>query len=228
MISFNETARKVLSSEQQSLKPLLEEFSKTHILVGGTAIALFLGHRRSIDFDFFCFGPQGTGKVFAKRIASTGLILDENSFFNYLSDEEESEVEFFVQGVKVQLIDFSRNPYNLPLLIPSQEMLCEGIPVPSLLDLASLKLYAMMYRKKWKDVVDLYFLLKDGISFVSVMENTHRIFHRLFKEEGPLEHIQEGLWDKTEAVEYLIQSPPLDEEIEKCLIQEAQNYIKNA
>ena len=46
--------RKVLSPEQLNLLPLLRTFSHLgFFLVGGTAIALHLGHRRSIDFDLF-------------------------------------------------------------------------------------------------------------------------------------------------------------------------------
>ncbi|MEQ9424777.1 MAG: hypothetical protein RJQ09_10190 [Cyclobacteriaceae bacterium] len=48
---FNDSAVKVLTPEQISLKPLLEEFANTHLLVGGTAIALQLVHRKSIDFE---------------------------------------------------------------------------------------------------------------------------------------------------------------------------------
>jgi hypothetical protein len=64
-------ACEVLSLEQRKLIPLLQEFSKTHILVGGTAISLQLQHRTSIDFDLFCFGAQGSGKSLAKRISDT-------------------------------------------------------------------------------------------------------------------------------------------------------------
>jgi hypothetical protein len=41
----------VLSEEQKQLLPLLKDFSKQFGLIGGTAIALQIGHRRSIDFD---------------------------------------------------------------------------------------------------------------------------------------------------------------------------------
>jgi len=42
-----------LTKKQIELLPLIKSFKKEFYLVGGTAIALHLGHRRSIDFDLF-------------------------------------------------------------------------------------------------------------------------------------------------------------------------------
>ncbi len=228
-ITFDKTAKKVLTPEQIVLKPLLEEFAKTHLLAGGTAIALHLGHRRSIDFDFFRFGSQGTGKELFKRIQSTGLTIDEDSSFNYLSEEEEPEIDFFCNGVKVQIMDFSRNPHNHPLIIKGKETICGGIKTPSLEDLASLKCYAIMYRKKWKDAVDLFFLMeKKGFSFSQLIENTQNIFQSLYKPEATLENLLDPDWDKTESVEYLIETPPSDEKISTFLQNQSKMYLKNA
>ena len=71
MIERSDVAKRVLPKEQQQCKPLLEEFSSTHFLVGGTALSLQLGHRQSIDFDLFSFGPQGTGSALMSRIKKT-------------------------------------------------------------------------------------------------------------------------------------------------------------
>jgi len=45
--------KEVLSEKQLELLPLIKLFSREYYLVGGTAIALHIGHRRSIDFDLF-------------------------------------------------------------------------------------------------------------------------------------------------------------------------------
>jgi hypothetical protein len=45
--------QEVLTARQSELLPLVEAFSKEFYLAGGTAIALTIGHRRSIDFDLF-------------------------------------------------------------------------------------------------------------------------------------------------------------------------------
>jgi hypothetical protein len=67
-ICFDEKALQVLDHDQQKLLPLLEDFSRDHFLAGGTAIALKLGHRKSIDFDFFSAMSQGTFADFIHRI----------------------------------------------------------------------------------------------------------------------------------------------------------------
>ncbi|MDR0763528.1 MAG: nucleotidyl transferase AbiEii/AbiGii toxin family protein [Bacteroidales bacterium] len=45
----------ILSKEQREILPYLSQFKRGFYLVGGTAIALQLGHRESIDFDLFSF-----------------------------------------------------------------------------------------------------------------------------------------------------------------------------
>ena len=47
----------ILTKEQVELLPLIKTFSKDFGLVGGTAVALHLGHRESIDFDMFSYEP---------------------------------------------------------------------------------------------------------------------------------------------------------------------------
>ena len=47
----------VLNDAQRRLLPLMAQFRREYYLVGGTAIALHIGHRRSIDFDMFKLSP---------------------------------------------------------------------------------------------------------------------------------------------------------------------------
>ncbi|MEI7511005.1 MAG: nucleotidyl transferase AbiEii/AbiGii toxin family protein [Candidatus Peregrinibacteria bacterium] len=226
-VHFSSDEQKVLTPEQCALAPLCEEFSKTHILVGGTAIALLLYHRRSIDFDFFSFGPQGTGKELFARFQKTGLAIDSGSFFPYLSQEEEPEISFFVNGVKFQILDFSRNPFGHPIRITPGGGVGNGIPVPSLLDLSALKLYAMMYRKKWKDAVDLFFLIKKTpLHFNEIVQRTETLFGPCFRIDAALENILENTWDTRESVEYICENPPLDGEVSEFLIHTAKSYIR--
>ena len=43
----------ILNSNQQQLLPFIKKYKKGYYLVGGTAIALHIGHRHSVDFDLF-------------------------------------------------------------------------------------------------------------------------------------------------------------------------------
>jgi len=45
--------KNILNKNQLELLPLINEFNREFYLVGGTAIALHLGHRQSIDFELF-------------------------------------------------------------------------------------------------------------------------------------------------------------------------------
>jgi hypothetical protein len=56
----------ILNPDQTELLPLLKLFRREFYLVGGTAIALQLGHRESIDFDLFKATPFSSKKKFVK------------------------------------------------------------------------------------------------------------------------------------------------------------------
>ncbi|MBT6471503.1 MAG: hypothetical protein HOK52_09625, partial [Candidatus Marinimicrobia bacterium] len=43
----------ILIEKQKEIIPHFEPFTKDYYMVGGTAIALHIGHRKSIDFDLF-------------------------------------------------------------------------------------------------------------------------------------------------------------------------------
>ncbi|MDP3793481.1 MAG: hypothetical protein Q8R07_01885, partial [Candidatus Uhrbacteria bacterium] len=62
--------KEILTEEQVRLLPLLGKFSRDFGLVGGTAIALYLGHRRSIDFDLFSDKPFHNAAV-RRKIKNT-------------------------------------------------------------------------------------------------------------------------------------------------------------
>ena len=62
----------ILTDEQRKLLPLIKTFSKDYYLVGGTAIALHIGHRRSIDFDLFT-GNDIKRRSIRNRIEKDGL-----------------------------------------------------------------------------------------------------------------------------------------------------------
>jgi hypothetical protein len=47
------THLEILSGEQADLIPFIKKYFKQYYLVGGTAIALHIGHRKSLDFDLF-------------------------------------------------------------------------------------------------------------------------------------------------------------------------------
>ena len=93
------------------------------------------------------------------------------------------------------------------------------IRLPELLDLAAMKAYALGRRSKWKDYVDLYFLLKEHFSFDIISQRAMKIYGDLFSDKlfrSQLSYFEDV--DYTEEVDYIISSPPTDDEIKQYLI----------
>lgn len=161
--------KNILTDKQIDLLPVIQKFSKDFYLAGGTAIALYIGHRRSIDFDLF-----SNSDIKRKRIRK---ILEKSGFpVSEIIYEAYDQIHLIVNDVKLTFFNF---PYNV-----EHKYDFDGfIKIPSLLDLASLKAYALGGRAKWKDYVDLYFLLKDHFSIEEISSNAKRIFGKFFNEK---------------------------------------------
>jgi len=143
-------------------------------LVGGTAIALYLGHRHSIDFDLF------TSKSFKrKQIKNT---LEKNNIYpEKIIYEAFDQMHLSINGVKMTFFQFEHQ-------IEKSKNFEDFIFLPSLIDLAAMKAYALGGRAKWKDYVDLYFILKDYFTFQDICKKAVELFggffnYKLFKEQ---------------------------------------------
>lgn len=114
-------------------------------LVGGTSLALQIGHRNSIDIDLFTNEPFETNEV---------IDLLRERFSVEISSQKKNSLFTFVNDVKT---DFIRHNYAL-LNAPIKE---EGISFLSAADISAMKLNAIINSgKRSKDFVDIYFLLE--------------------------------------------------------------------
>jgi hypothetical protein len=120
-----------------------------------------------------------------------------------------------IGGVKTTFFYF---PYPID---PSCE-LQDAIKIPDLLTLAAMKAFAMGRRAKWKDYVDLYFILQDQYSIIEICEKARAIFGTLFQSAQFIEQLayHEDM-NYSEAVEYLIPDPPSDDEVKRFLVEKA-------
>ena len=200
--------KEIFTSEQNRLLPLVRVFSKNFYLVGGTAIALHLGHRRSIDFDLFSKEKFGNQSILNKILSFTTP--DEiivNKF---------DELTLIIQGVK---ITFFHYPYE----ISRSENLGDNLKMPDLLTLSAMKAFALGQRAKWKDYVDLFFILKDHFTVSKISQRSREIFdgfnEKLFR--GQLAYF-EGI-NYEEEVEYLPGFKVSDKEVKKALIEFSLN-----
>ena len=118
-------------------EPRLNDFT----LVGGTALALTLGHRNSIDIDLFT-NASFEANALGKELNATNIRTLKNGVF------------CFIDNVKIDLIT-----HAYPEVVPHQTV--EGVRMMSLTDIAAMKLHAIVQSgKRLKDFADIYFMLE--------------------------------------------------------------------
>lgn len=159
--------KEILTQEQVELLPLIESFSKEFGLVGGTAVALQLGHRRSIDFDLFSF-KEFNNLGIKQKISRTRKI--DEIFVN-----KKGEFTFILNKVKVTFFHY---PFELKYTERFRK-----IRMSDLLTLAAMKAYALGQRAKWKDYVDLYFVMQKYHGVAAISEKAHTLFGNEFNEK---------------------------------------------
>ena len=111
----------ILTESQKAILPHLESFTSDYYLVGGTAIALYLGHRKSIDFDLFT-----QGKIKPRLINAWKEKLPYSPIQTLF--ESGDEIHFIISDVKVTFMQF---PYRIRCIDSFY-----GLSIPSLLSLA--------------------------------------------------------------------------------------------
>ena len=192
----------ILNAEQLQLLPILASFKKEYYLVGGTAIALHIGHRESIDFDLF------KEKTIRKKIIYEKLktIDCKVSFADY------DQVNMVSNGVKITFFSF---PYQVPLATK----VLDYLKMPDLLTLAAMKAFALGRRTKWKDYVDLYFIIKYHFSITEISNKAVDIFKNEFIAKQFIAQLGyfKGI-NYDEEVTFLIENPPTEEEIKEFLL----------
>jgi hypothetical protein len=198
--------KEILSENQLRLLPLVKQFIREYYLVGGTAIGLYLGHRRSIDFDLFKFNPLRTKKI-----------IQQISALNYpytITRRVTEQINITISDVKFTFCEY-------PFKIDAKNKFDGYLRLPALLDLAAMKAYALGRRSKWKDYVDLYFILKKYYSIEQISKRADEIYDQLFSEKlfrAQLSYFEDI--DHSESLEYLIPSVS-DDEIKNFLIDRA-------
>ena len=116
--------------------------------------------------------------------------------------------------------------FQYPFPINPTEKFETFFRLPSLLQLAAMKAYALGRRSKWKDYVDLYFLLHGYFSIADISAAATQIFGELYSEKmfrAQLCYFDDI--DYTEAVEYLVPNPPSEQAIKQSLITMATEGI---
>jgi len=158
----------VLNESQAELLPLVETFKREFYLVGGTAIALQVGHRESIDFDLFKKTRINIQKI-AKQITAHKLPFS-------LIHKDSDQFHVWINGVKFTFFEYGFD-------VPHPVWFERTISMPTLTDLAAMKAYALGRRAKWKDYLDLYWLLKTHCTIGEISMRAQELFGELFSEK---------------------------------------------
>lgn len=135
-----------LPAQQRDLLNLLAEQSwlQPFYLAGGTALALHIGHRQSVDFDFFTLQDFQTRAMIAA--------LQPLGAFELFS-EAENTVNALLNEVRISFFT-----YRYPLIQPFHYY--RQVAIADLRDIAAMKCEAISGRGSKKDFIDLAFLLR--------------------------------------------------------------------
>jgi len=133
------------SKTLQLLKDIQQlEVFKNFLLVGGTSLALQIGHRTSIDLDLFTSASYDLSTI-PDQIKHLGQIRIVNQTPNILN--------LYLNEIKVDFVSYQYN-FLSPGIIEDK------IRLASIPDIAAMKLAAITGRGSRKDFIDLYFILQ--------------------------------------------------------------------
>ncbi len=164
----------ILDPERQKVFRQLAEFRDDGYLAGGTALALQLGHRVSIDFDVFTYKAISTHfrSVIAKHFSIQQIHLNTSDQYTFTTG-----------NIEVTFVWF-----DYPLIRPL-------IPTPSLslasvVDIAANKANTLGLRAAWRDYVDLFWLLREeGVVLQDIIAWAKQKYPTQFVEAQCLEQL---------------------------------------
>ncbi|MCP3928746.1 MAG: nucleotidyl transferase AbiEii/AbiGii toxin family protein [Bacteroidetes bacterium] len=182
--------------------PKFENF----FLVGGTALALQIGHRHSIDLDFFSISP------FENYQLEEYLSKKYSFYTDYVSV---NTLKGFVERIKV---DFLTHSYDLVRPLVNED----NLSLASTEDIAAMKLNAIAHSgNRQKDFYDLYFLLEHH-SLQTMLE----AYKMKYPSSNPIIPLKGICW--FEDIDFELEKPMLVREITfeavKMRLLEATNY----
>jgi hypothetical protein len=136
----------VLTRPAAALFPSLSRFPGFY-LAGGTALALQIGHRLSVDFDLF--SDDEIDQALLQRVRRVFAEADITVLVN-----NADELTMLVNGVKISFLTYPF-PVREPLAF------YEGVRLLSVPEIAATKAYTIGRRGAFKDYVDLYFVIAE-------------------------------------------------------------------
>jgi len=201
-----------LNKNQLLVFEKLSAFKDFGVLGGGTALSLQIGHRVSYDFDIFTHEKLKSSlwkkakEVFgnnSEKLLNTedqlNLLTPESVYVTFFYDEYQSLFNP-IKTVSINLLDLK--------------------------DIAANKTYVLGKRPKWRDYVDLYFLLKEKyISLEELINLSLKKFSNDFSEKLFLEQLI--YWDDVEDYEITFLNKEVPSEKIKEFLEKEVKAFKN-
>jgi hypothetical protein len=167
----------ILPPAQARLWEELSALPDPFVLYGGTALALHLGHRNSVDFDFFAREPLNLPQLEGEIPFLAGA--------NIIQREKNTLSAIVERGGPVK-VSFFGVP-TLPRLAPAHVAEENNLKVASLLDLAGTKASVIQVRAEAKDYLDLDALMRLGaVDLATALAAAHALYGPTFNPEVTL------------------------------------------
>lgn len=156
----------ILPVEQRALWPRLDRLPPDAVLYGGTALALRLGHRTSVDFDLFLPRPFEPGEM-RREVESVGDL--------EVMQSAESTLSVRVDGVWLSLFGV-----EIATVAPPEVTSDIAMPVASLRDLGATKMQTIVDRAEARDYLDIAALLTAGVELPDMLGSAGVVFGQRF------------------------------------------------
>lgn len=145
-------------------------------LAGGTALALQLGHRVSVDFDLF--SDNDIERAMLQRVRREFRDATVSPLVN-----NADELTVLVNGVKITFLKY-------PFPASDAFVLYQDVPLLSIREIAATKAYTIGRRGSYKDYVDLYFVVAEHhATLLDIIERADRKFGEEFNSRLFLEQL---------------------------------------
>ena len=189
----------------------LSVFSKYGYLAGGTALALQIGHRQSVDFDVFTYEPMTKSLLtrIKTELPPKELLLNQQDQYSFSIEH----------GIEITFIWFEQKLLD-PVVSTS------SLPLASIRDISANKAYTIGRRALWRDYVDIFWVLKYGYLILpDIIDSAKRKYGIEFIETQFLEQL--GYFSDVSVVPiHYVKNSHDPEEIQKYLLFQVQTYVQ--
>ena len=136
------------------------DFLQNFVLVGGSALSLYLGHRKSEDLDFFTY------KDFFNK---EDILSFKNNFTMEILNRETDLWEILLDNVRVTFFNA-----KYPFLRNNKEI--SNLKIAILQDIAAMKVNTLFLRAKFRDYYDLFVIVREDILKIEELYAISKIF----------------------------------------------------